>query len=71
MDALPAGPSSPWWWQLGRLIADPIGFLKFCQGQWGDRFTMRLLGPGSPPLVFLSDPDEVGEVFGKAAAALE
>ena len=31
MGALPAGPSLPWWWQLGRLIADPIGFLKFCQ----------------------------------------
>lgn len=71
MSALPAGPSSPWWWQLGRLIADPIGFLKFCQSQWGDRFTLRLLGSGSPPLVFLSNPDDVGEVFGKAAAALE
>ena len=68
---LPNGPHAPWWVQLGRLILDPVQFLKQCAVEYGDRFTLRLLGPQSPPLVFLSDPDEVSAVFGKASEALE
>jgi cytochrome P450 family 110 len=66
-----AGPSSPWFVQLGRLIVDPIGFLSDCGQRYGDRFTLRLLGPKSPPLVFLSDPEEVGAVWGALAPSLE
>ncbi len=65
------GPGSPWFVQLGQLIVDPIGFLTGCRERYGDRFTLRLLGPKSPPLVFLSDPDEVGAVWGALAGALE
>lgn len=65
------GPRSPWWIQLGQLILDPIAFLSACGQQYGDRFTLRLLGPKSPPLVFLSDPEEVGAVFGALAGSLE
>jgi cytochrome P450 family 110 len=65
------GPKSPWWVQLGRLIRDPIGFLTRCRMTYGDRFTLRILGPKSPPLVFLSDPDEIGAVFGSLAPVLE
>ena len=65
------GPRSPWWVQLGQLIANPIGFLTDCGARYGDRFTLRLLGPKSPPLVFLSNPDEIGAVFGPLASALE
>ena len=64
-------PRSPWWVQLGQLIANPIGFLTDCGARYGDRFTLRLLGPKSPPLVFLSNPDEIGAVFGPLASALE
>jgi cytochrome P450 family 110 len=67
----PVGPSSPWFFQLGQLIVDPIGFLTDCGRRYGDRFALRLLGPKSPPLVFLSDPDEVGAVWGTLAASLE
>ncbi len=65
------GPGSPWFVQLGQLIVNPIGFLTTCRERYGDRFTLRLLGPKSPPLVFLSDPDEVGAVWGALAASLE
>lgn len=65
------GPKSPWWVQLGQLIANPIGFLTDCGAQYGDRFTLRILGPKSPPLVFLSNPDEIGAVFGPLASSLE
>lgn len=65
------GPKSPWWVQLGQLIANPIGFLTDCGARYGDRFTLRILGPKSPPLVFLSNPDEIGAVFGPLASSLE
>ena len=65
------GPKSPWWVQLGQLIANPIGFLTDCGTRYGDRFTLRILGPKSPPLVFLSNPDEIGAVFGPLASSLE
>ncbi len=65
------GPGSPWFFQLGQLIINPIGFLTACGEQYGDRFTLRLLGPKSPPLVFLSDPEEVGAVWGALAGSLE
>jgi cytochrome P450 len=58
---LPPGPSSPravqtlaWWTRT-------VPFFERCRARYGKRFTVRLLQ--SPPSVYLSDPDEVREVF--------
>jgi cytochrome P450 len=58
---LPPGPSSPravqtlaWWTRT-------VPFFERCRARYGKRFTVRLLQ--SPPAVYLSDPDEVKEVF--------
>jgi cytochrome P450 len=59
--ALPPGPRQPkaiqtmgWW-------ARPIPYMERLRARYGRRFTLRLLG--QPPLVMLSDPDEVKLVF--------
>lgn len=58
---LPPGPRQPkaiqtlgWWTR-------PIALFETCRARYGKRFTLRLLG--QPPLVMLSDPDEVKQVF--------
>ncbi|MGH2990325.1 MAG: cytochrome P450, partial [Solirubrobacterales bacterium] len=58
---LPPGPRQPkalqtlgWW-------ARPVSFFERCRARYGKRFTLRLAG--QPPLVMLSDPDEVKELF--------
>ena len=43
------------WW------ARPIGFLEGARARYGKRFTVRLLG--QVPMVMLSDPDEVKQLF--------
>ena len=61
MAQLPPGPSSPravqtlaWWTRT-------VPFFERCRARYGKRFTVRLLQ--SPPAIYLSDPDEVKEVF--------
>ncbi len=39
----------------------PTAFLERCRARYGKRFTIRLLG--QPPLVMISDPDEIREIF--------
>jgi cytochrome P450 len=58
---LPPGPRAPraiqtlgWW-------SRPISFHEGCRARYGKRFTIRLLV--NYPLVMLSDPDEIREVF--------
>lgn len=58
---LPPGPAWPkaaqtlgWWTR-------PTAFLARCRQRYGPRFTLRLLV--NSPVVMLSDPDEVREVF--------
>ena len=47
--------------QLANWIARPYDFLDDCAKNYGDIFTMRLVG--FPPLVFLSDPQAIKEIF--------
>ena len=58
---LPAGPRQPSWWQLLRWVRQPIAFLRECERHFGDTFTVRF--PRMPPLVFMSHPDAVKDVF--------
>ena len=39
----------------------PTAFLDRCRARYGSRFTIRLLG--QPPIVMISDPDEIKELF--------
>ncbi|HLL86052.1 MAG TPA: cytochrome P450 [Thermoleophilaceae bacterium] len=50
------------WWTR------PIGFLERCRARYGRRFTIRLLG--QVPLIMLSDPHEVRELFTAPADVL-
>jgi cytochrome P450 family 110 len=54
-----------------RLISNPTGFLDDCSARYGDSFTLRVLGPGSPPVVFLSNPESVQAVFTTLAGRFE
>jgi cytochrome P450 len=55
---LPAGPRIPAALQLVRWGVAPTQFLTGCRARYGDRFTLRLPGFGSPLVVF-SDPDGI------------
>jgi cytochrome P450 len=46
----------------------PLAFLERCRARYGPRFTLRLLG--APPLVLLSSPDEIKQVFTAPADVL-
>ena len=59
--AATAGPRRPkviqtlgWW-------SRTVPYMERCRARFGKRFTLRLVG--QPPLVMLSDPDEVKAVF--------
>jgi cytochrome P450 family 110 len=54
-----------------KLISNPTGFLDDCAARYGDSFTLRVLGPGSPPVVFLSNPESVQAVFTTLAGRFE
>ncbi len=68
---LPAGPKLPSLLQTLRIIADPTGFLEACAAQYGDTFTLRVLGINSPPVVFFSDPDAIQAIFTTLADQFE
>src|SRR3977135_3574860 len=59
--ALPAGPTSPAWWQLFRSAGDPLGVLDEGHRLHGDAFTLTIAGYGR--FVMLSDPEAVREIF--------
>jgi cytochrome P450 family 135 len=58
---LPAGPSRPAFAQALDWARRPLPFLDECHRRYGDAFTVRF--PGVPPIVMLSDPEAVQEVF--------
>jgi cytochrome P450 len=58
---LPPGPTAPSWFQTLNWQTRPIAFFERCRARYGNRFTVRLLA--TPPFVFVSDPDEIKEVF--------
>jgi cytochrome P450 len=39
----------------------PLAFLETCRARYGRRFTLRL--PFAPPFVFLTDPDEIKQIY--------
>jgi cytochrome P450 len=61
MQGLPPGPRYPTIVQFVGQWTRPLVYMEKCRRRYGKRFTMRF--PNSPPLVILSDPDEVKEVF--------
>lgn len=68
---LPTGSPVPALFQTLSLVADPIAFFDRQAAQYGDTFTTRVLGPNSPPVVFLSHPDAIQAVFTTLADAFE
>ena len=59
---LPDGPKTAPWLQLIQWIADPLGYMETCAQGYGDVFTVRL-GRVFPPLVFVSNPQAIQEIF--------
>jgi cytochrome P450 len=59
--SLPAGPRSPAFWQTLATWTRPTGSVDRWRRRYGPRFTIRMLG--QPPLVALSDPQQIKEVF--------
>ncbi|MEO0406668.1 MAG: cytochrome P450 [Cyanobacteria bacterium P01_A01_bin.135] len=68
---LPPGPSWPSLLQTAAIVSRPIPFLTRCFQRYGDAFTLRVLGPGSPPVVFLSHPEALQQIFASATDDLE
>ncbi len=58
---LPPGPRLPTALQTLGFWSRPTAFLERARRRYGHRFTIRLIG--QPPLVIISDPDEIKEVF--------
>ena len=58
---LPPGPSAPSWFQTINWQTRPLAFFERCRQDYGKRFTVRLVA--TPPFVFVSDPDEIKQVF--------
>jgi cytochrome P450 len=60
---LPDGPRLPALLQTLQMIAQPTQFLERCANQFGDCFTLRVLGLNSPPIVFFSNPEAIEAIF--------
>jgi cytochrome P450 len=59
--ALPPGPSYPSVIQSVGFWKRPLAFMERCRARFGKRFTLRMFL--APPFVFLSDPDELKQLF--------
>jgi cytochrome P450 len=46
----------------------PLAFMETCRARYGGRFTVRL--PFAPPFVFLTDPDEIKQIYTAPADVL-
>ena len=66
--SLPPGPRLPNAVQSAAFWTRPLAFLEQCRARYGARFTLRLLG--GPPLVIMSNPDEIKQVFTAPADVL-
>lgn len=58
---LPPGPRTPSLIQTMGWWTRPIAYAEQCRARYGKKFTIRLLG--APPFVFLTEPDDIKEVF--------
>lgn len=59
---VPEGPKSPGIVQLIQWITNPLGLMDECAKRYGDIFTLRV-GTNCNPIVFLSNPQAIKEVF--------
>lgn len=66
---LPPGPKAPAAVQTARWVRSPVPFFEGCRERYGPRFTMRLAF--GPPMVNLTDPAEIKEVFAAPPDVLE
>ncbi len=57
----PAGPKLPAPLQAAGLIGRPTEFLDNCRARYGNAFTLNL--PFNDPLIIVSDPDAIHEIF--------
>lgn len=60
-DNLPPGPRMPVLLQTLGTWSRPTAFLERNRARYGHRFTIRLIG--QPPIVMISDPHEIKEIF--------
>ena len=65
---LPPGPRYPTAMQGLGFWSRPLAFMERCRARYGKRFTLRL--PLSPPSVYVSEPDQVKQVFTAPADVL-
>lgn len=68
---LPDSPQIPALLQTLQIIGQPTQFLQSCAQQYGDTFTLRVLGFNSPPVVFFSRPDDIETIFTTDAKQFE
>jgi cytochrome P450 family 110 len=68
---LPDGPRLPALLQTLAMVAQPLEVLETCARRYGDTFTLRVLGPNSPPVVFVSQPQTIQAMFTYLADAFE
>ena len=59
--SLPPGPSYPSLIQGIGFWSRPLAYLEKLRSQYGKRFTLRF--PFSPPFVFITEPDQIKQVF--------
>ncbi|MBW4452731.1 MAG: cytochrome P450 [Nostoc indistinguendum CM1-VF10] len=57
--------------QTLQLIAKPTKTLESCAANYGDIFTMRVMGLKSPPIVFFSHPQAISDCFAIPAQKLD
>ena len=62
LDRLPAGPAAPPLVQTARWLTRPIGLMESCRRRFGDAFSLKFVGFGSP-MVLLSDPEVIRELY--------
>ncbi len=68
---LPSESRLPALLQTLSIAAQPLNFLESCSHQYGDTFTLRVLGMNSPPVVFFSNPNAIQAIFTTLADRLE
>ena len=59
--SLPPGPTQLSAVQLWRWLWEPLSYLEECRARFGETFTLRI--PGMPPLVILTNPEHIRDVF--------
>jgi cytochrome P450 family 110 len=68
---LPSESHLPALLQTLSIAAQPLKFLDSCDREFGNTFTLRVLGVNSPPVVFFSDPNAIQAIFTTLADHLE